>query len=129
MNNLLSTLTNNTPLPMELWLKIIYKHKGFITPSALLIKNHFEKITPSALLIKKYMKKHDLMPYTQIAYYVRYENLRVSESVIDMSDYHITANLEDIDDQYGDNKYSDLWLEDYDKHAWIKDEPVNYLVM
>ena len=111
INNLLNTLTNNTPLPMELWLKIVYKHKGFSTPSALLIKNHFEKINPTALLIKKHMKKNDLIEYTQLHYFVKYENLEVTESMNDISSYHITCNLENID---GDNIYDRFWNEEYE---------------
>jgi len=111
INNLLNTLTNNTPLPMELWLKIVYKHKGFSTPSALLIKNHFEKINPTALLIKKHMKKNNLFEYTQLHYFVRYENLELTESMNDISSYHITYNLENID---GDNIYNRFWNEDYE---------------
>ena len=98
INNLLNTLTNNTPLPMELWLKIVYKHKGFITPSALLIKNH--------------MEDNKLIEYTQLAYYVKYENFKnISESLLDISTYHITRDLINIKEYMGDeeNKYEDLW--------------------
>lgn len=54
---LITELTNKTPLPMEIWLKIVYKHKGFITPSALLIKNEMKKYNKYEqidLLIKEY---------------------------------------------------------------------------
>ena len=98
INELLNTLTNNTPLPMELWLKIVYKHKGFMTPCALLIKNH--------------MEDNKLIEYTQLAYYVKYENFKdISESLLDTSTYHITRDLINIKEYMEDeeNKYEDFW--------------------
>ena len=97
---LITELAKNTPLPVELWLKIFYEHKGFITPSALIIKNH--------------MKDNKLIEYTQLAYYVIYENLLVkdiSESLLDISEYHITKSLINTDQYMIDeeNRYEDFW--------------------
>lgn len=105
---LIITLTNNTPLPLEIWLKIFYDHKGFITPSALIMK----KISPIALLIKKHMKKNKLTEYIQIDYYFEQYNsykFHVSETTFEISDDFITRDLINTDDPEDENKFSFLW--------------------
>lgn len=100
--NIITELTNSTPLPIELWFKIFYDHKGFTTPSALLIKNH--------------MKDNKLIEYTQLAYYLKYENFKdISESLLDISEYHITKSLINTDQNFSDleNKYEDFWIAHY----------------
>ena len=107
MNNLLITLTNNTPLPIELWLKIVYKHKGFITPSALLIKNH--------------MKQNELMKYEQISLLLKYQAVEYDElneeHIRYLPDKFITKDLidreyyfeTDLHEGINENKYTDFW--------------------
>tara|TARA_A100001391_G_scaffold195972_1_gene173917 strand:- start:94 stop:426 length:333 start_codon:yes stop_codon:yes gene_type:complete len=103
MNSLINTLTNTTPLPMELWLKIIYKHKGFQTPTAMLIKN--------------YMEENELNEYVQLDYLVKYENLSARSRNPCSLWRFITENLIDQEkdewDESEDNKYNYFWANDY----------------
>ena len=109
-NPIIHFLTNNTPLPMEIWLKIVYKHKGFATPTAVLIKNYM-----------KHGEGIEMAPYTQLEYFEKYDDTFVdigffTESLLDT--YFITTNLNST--KWGkddDNIFEYLWYDEYCKVA------------
>ena len=81
-------------LPTEIINKIFKVHEGLISPTALLIKNH--------------MKENYLTEYTQLEYFIKYENVNVDdigESVLDLEFITMELNPED-------DKYFNLWREE-----------------
>ena len=79
----------NQVLPTEIILKIFIEFNGLINPSALVIKN--------------FMKEEFISPYTQIDYFIKYENVapkNVTESLFDVE--FITFHLGD--------EYEELYL-------------------
>jgi len=81
-------------LPTEIINKIFKEHEGLISPTALLIKNN--------------MKENNMVEYTQLEYFIKYENVNVDdigESLLDLE--FITMGLNPEDD-----KFFNLWREE-----------------
>ena len=104
MNTQMSKLLNFSQecsfiLPTEIVHKILIKHNGLIHPTALLIKNK--------------MKEQYLIEYTQLDYFIKYENIsadEMGESVLDHDFIHFT--LEGDEDE---SKYINLWFDEFNE--------------
>ena len=84
-------------LPTEIINKIFKEHEGLIHPTAILIKN--------------FMKENHTMEYTQLEYYIKYENINIDdigESVLDWEFIFMNLNIS----KGLNDKYWDMWVDE-----------------
>tara|TARA_R110002012_G_scaffold13757_1_gene58105 strand:- start:672 stop:1043 length:372 start_codon:yes stop_codon:yes gene_type:complete len=99
-------------LPTELINMILFNCGGLVSPTARLIKSYFEGrgglVSPTARLIKNHMKENYMIEYTQLEYFIKYENVSpddCGESLLDWEFITMELNPEE-------EKFFNLWEEE-----------------